>query len=77
MSTTARTTRRGGRRVPGVAEVVRPLLMEEGLGYADVLRRVRRRLPGASTTVECVRWYASRMRREGLDVPYRGPGGPG
>lgn len=36
-----------------------------------ILAEVRKTRPDAAPTIECLRWYASKMRNEGIQVPYR------
>ena len=43
----------------------------KGLAYEQVLERVRGRFPDARTTVACLRWYETRLRKAGVDVPKR------
>ena len=51
----------------------RVLIDPSGTPYEDVAMIVNHFVPGARVTAKSVSWYASRMRREGLDVPARAP----
>jgi len=46
-------------------------LVATDLAYDEVVRMVRGRFPEARTTTRSVAWYASRLRKRGLDVPLR------
>ena len=53
----------------------RVLADSSGTPYEDVAMFVNHFVPGARATAKSVAWYASRMRREGTDVPKRAPAG--
>lgn len=49
-----------------------------GLSYPDVLARVLEKFPEAATSIECLRWYAVKIRAqefgyEGMSLPQRRP----
>ncbi|MEM7470978.1 MAG: hypothetical protein AAF340_06445 [Pseudomonadota bacterium] len=54
--------------VQGVGDLAMKLI-KEGLPNQEVLARVRKEFPDASTTMDSVSWYRSAMRRAGEDVP--------
>lgn len=54
-----------------VSALVRRLLIEGGLAYAEVADRARQAFPGASTTARSVASVAAAMRRRGVHVPLR------
>lgn len=54
-----------------VGRLVAELLADAGLGYADVVERVRARFPAAATSVRSVASTASVLRRKGVEVPIR------
>lgn len=59
-----------------VGRLARRVLADpSGTPYEDVAMFVNHFVPGAKATAKSVAWYASRMRREGLDVPKRAPAG--
>lgn len=39
--------------------------------YTDILHNVRKHFPGAKTTTISVRWYESKLRKEGVKIPKR------
>ncbi len=62
------TTKRGH----GVGDLARSLLLDaEGFPYATIAEMVNAAIPGSTATDKSVRWYASKMRKEGLSVPER------
>lgn len=56
---------------PGTEKNARP----EGYTYKEclvmVLDRVRPTNPDAATSLDCLRWYATKLRGEGVVLPYR------
>lgn len=59
---------------PGVGALARRILADPcGAPYEDVAMFVNHFIPGARATAQSVSWYASRMRKEGIDVPKRVP----
>lgn len=42
-----------------------------GLTYGELAERVRQAAPGSRTTARSVAWYASRLRRRGVELPRR------
>lgn len=56
---------------PGTEKQERP----EGYTYKEcldiVLERVRPTNPNAQTSLDCLRWYATKLRSEGIVLPYR------
>jgi len=64
----------GSRRLVG--RLARRVLADpSGTPYEDVAIFVNHFVPGSQATANSVAWYASRMRREGLDVPKRAAAG--
>lgn len=60
------------KRGNGVGELARSLLLDaEGFPYAMIADMVNAAIPGSTATDKSVRWYASKMRKEGLSVPER------
>lgn len=60
------------KRGNGVGELARRLLLDaEGFPYATIAEMVNAAIPGSTATDKSVRWYASKMRKEGLSVPER------
>lgn len=47
----------------------------EGYSYKEclemVLEKVHKHNPDAKTSLDCLRWYAAKMRSEGVILPYR------
>lgn len=61
----------------GVGELARVLLMDPvGYPHALIASMVNAQIPGATATDKSVRWYASKMRKDGIDVPARGKAFP-
>lgn len=55
-----------------VGELARALLMDKrGLPCALIAELVNREIEGASCSPGSVRWYAAKMRKDGIDVPQR------
>ena len=50
---------------------VTPEGREVGMSYGQVLTKVLKEYPGASTTVKSLAWYNSKMKGEGQKVPLR------
>ena len=42
-----------------------------GVSFGDILTRVKKAFPDASTSYACLRWYAVHMRRAGTVLPRR------
>jgi hypothetical protein len=60
------------KRGSGVGELAcRLLLSSEGYPYKTIAEMVNAEIPGSSTTTKAIRWYASKMRKDGIDVPAR------
>lgn len=60
------------KRGNGVGKLARRLLLDaEAFPYALIADMVNAAIPGSTATDKSVRWYASKMRKEGLDVPAR------
>ena len=56
----------------GIGALAREILMDPtGYPHALVAAMVNAQIDGAAATAKSVRWYASDMRRRGLDVPPR------
>ncbi|KXG17002.1 hypothetical protein LT17_01589 [Pseudomonas aeruginosa] len=56
----------------GVGELARRLLMDgSGLPHAVIASMVNAEIPGAAATAKSVRWYACKMRKQGVTVPER------
>jgi len=56
----------------GVGALARQLLLDPaGTPHADIAAEVNRRIAGAHATDKSVRWYAHRMRKDGIEVPPR------
>lgn len=43
----------------------------EGLPYDEILNQIRAKYPTAKTSNNCLRWYANKMRANGVQPPYR------
>lgn len=62
----------GASRGKGVGKLAERLIVEHpDWTYAAVAAEVNRLVEGAAATEKSLRWYASRMRRRGEDVPLR------
>lgn len=56
----------------GIGTLAREILMEPmGYPHALIAAMVNAQIEGAAATAKSVRWYASDMRKRGLDVPPR------
>lgn len=56
----------------GIGELARMLLMDfRGLPHAVIAGLVNAQIAGAAATDKSVRWYAAKMRKEGIAVPPR------
>lgn len=56
----------------GVGKLARVLLMNPiGYPHALIAAMLNAQLPGATATDKSVRWYAAKMRKEGIEVPAR------
>lgn len=66
----------GANRGKGIGKLAERLIVEHpDWTYAAVAAEVNRLVDGAKASEKSVRWYASRMRRRGEDVPLRRRGG--
>lgn len=54
----------------GVGHFARTLLVTT-LSYDAIIARIRTKFPDAKTSVQCLRWYVTKMREENMDVPNR------
>jgi len=60
------------KRGKGVGDLARALLMDpKGYPYQLIAAMVNAQLDGASASSKSVAWYASKMRKSGIDVPER------
>jgi len=58
-----------------IASFAIALLMDDkGHPYLEVERRVKAHFPGAKTNLNCLRWYATKLREDGKKVPKRASG---
>jgi len=65
-------TEKSKSRRNGVGEFACRLLMDlAGLPYKAIAEIVNDEIPGAAATDKSVRWYASKMRKNGVEVPAR------
>jgi hypothetical protein len=56
----------------GIGKLAEQLIVEQpDWTYRRIAEEVNRQIEGATTTEKAVRWYASRGRRHGEDVPLR------
>jgi hypothetical protein len=56
----------------GVGELAKMLLMDpSGYPHALIAAMVNAQIEGATATAKSVRWYAAKMRKEGVEVPPR------
>lgn len=56
----------------GIGELARELLMDPmGYPHAVIAGLVNAQIPGAAATDKSVRWYAAKMRKEGIQIPPR------
>jgi hypothetical protein len=60
-----------GKPVGRIRALCEAMIME-GIAAAEIAKRVREQVPGSETSPGCVSWYASKMRKRGIDVPKRG-----
>ncbi len=66
---------------PSIRSVAEALLLEVvsvddnkrnvGIGYEDIIAKIKVQFPTANTTVACLRWYAVHMRERDIRVPNR------
>lgn len=64
----------GASRGKGIGRLAERLIVERpDWTYAAVAAEVNRLVDGAKASEKSVRWYASRMRKRGEDVPLRRP----
>jgi len=57
---------------PGIGRLAEWLIVEHpDWTYRRIAKEVNARIEGAKASEKSVRWYASRMRRRGEDVPLR------
>ncbi len=54
-----------------IGALVQELLMDEALGYKEIVETVRGQFPDAKTSVRSVASVAAVMRKRGVDVPMR------
>jgi hypothetical protein len=60
------------KRGKGVGDLARALIMDEaGYPYQLIAAMVNAQVDGASASPKSVAWYASKMRKAGIDVPAR------
>jgi hypothetical protein len=56
----------------GIGELARMLIMDPaGYPHSLIATMVNQQIPGATATGKSVRWYASKMRKDGVEVPAR------
>lgn len=56
----------------GIGELARILIMDPaGYPHSLIAAMVNAQIPGATATDKSVRWYAAKMRKEGINVPPR------
>lgn len=68
----ADTPKEPKKRGLGVGELARVLLMDPaGYPHALIAAMVNEQIEGAAATHKSVRWYAAKMRKEGIEVPPR------
>lgn len=61
------------KRGSGIGELARILIVDpSGYPHTLIAAIVNAQIPGATATANSVRWYASKMRKQGLNVPPRG-----
>lgn len=66
------TTETKPKRGKGVGDLARALIMDEaGHPYQMIAAMVNAQVDGASASAKSVAWYASKMRKAGIDVPER------
>ena len=58
-------------RKPGVGERAKKLILETGLPYDAIADQINGEIVGAKATKASVSWYASKMRKAGIEVPPR------
>lgn len=59
-------------RGKGIGALARQFLMDPaGAPHGEIAAEVNRRIAGAQATAKSVRWYAHKMRRDGIHVPPR------
>lgn len=69
---TEKTGTAGTAKGSGVGALARRILIDpSGTPYETIALLVNHFIPGAKATPQSVAWYASRMRKEGIDVPKR------
>lgn len=66
----------GPRQWKSIGDIIEAMIVMERNGeprwtYADILHNVRKHFPNAKTTASSVRWYESKLRKEGRIVPKR------
>ncbi|WP_312517843.1 hypothetical protein [Stutzerimonas nitrititolerans] len=60
------------KRGKGVGDLARALIMDEaGYPYQLIAAMVNAQVDGATTSAKSVAWYASKMRKAGVEVPSR------
>lgn len=58
-------------RKPGVGERAKKLILETALPYDAIAEQINGEIAGAKATRASVSWYASKMRKAGVEVPPR------
>jgi hypothetical protein len=58
-------------REPGVGDRAKKLILETTLPYDAIADRINSEMLGAKATKASVSWYASKMRKAGVQVPPR------
>ncbi len=53
------------------ADVQKLLCRKTALTYAQIVSRVQEKHPDCATSVKTVQWYASRLRKDGIEVRVR------
>lgn len=70
-----RTTRKKKEAKPrgmGIGALARELLMDPaGHVHSRIAEMINERIEGASATAQSIRWYATKMRADGIKVPER------
>ncbi|WP_159017265.1 hypothetical protein [Cognatiluteimonas profundi] len=60
-------------RGSGVGERAKQLILTTALPYDAIAARINAEIYGATATKASVGWYASKMRKDGVEVPPRAP----
>lgn len=56
-----------------IGEEAGRLLRNKNLTYSQIADEIRGMFPRSQTSVKSVQWYASRLRAEGVQLPFRTP----